>query len=157
MAAKTYCTLVAGAKYLKNFDAPATDAQKGMTQADLTECEENAAEIIDLELGELYDTSGWGTSPPPLIGTIATMLASAEAMLMKFSRDGVGKPGEFVDWLEGRARAMLDRIRMGNGVLRDASGAVIAPREERAPRVGNREDRPMSGPRWTRTGHSDGR
>jgi len=156
----SYCTLEVGKKYLKNLDALAADPQDGITQEDLTEAEEAAKNYIDLELGDLFSKgtmAGWTVTPPPTIEDTACRLASAEVIMLKFSRDGVAGPDGYVDWLTEGAVERLEKIKTGEAPLRDASGNVIQPQVDLRPRVKNREDMPFSGRRYKRRQFPDGR
>jgi len=121
-----YKTLTVGQRYLKNFDPLVTDAQQGITQADVNAAQVEADTLIDLALGDIYDVSGWATATPAIIASIADRLGSAYLIRCKFSRDGKADP-KFGDFLMEEAQQLLELLRDG-APLRLADGSIQKPK-----------------------------
>ena len=140
-----YCTLEVARRYLKSIDVLATDPTKGITQGDLTQAEDDAQAATDSALASHYDVSGWSAAPPPVIETVAELLASAQVLRYRYQRDslGGGEAGRFADVLRDEAQALLQELRAGRLHVVLADGTVQRMRPgvgSTVPRGSNPED-----------------
>lgn len=121
-----YCTLEVARRYLKSIDALATDPAKGITQEDLIQAETDAQARIDSLLAPYYDVSGWAAQTPPIIETVAELLASAQVLRYRFQREGLGASdaGRFAEVLRGEAERLLGLLRTGRLSVVLADGSV---------------------------------
>ena len=110
MANRSYKALAAGTGWLKNIDELAVSAEDGLTQADLTAAENQAAREIDSFFSKFYVIETWESDVPPAIAVIANMLGSSVALLMAFNRDGTGS-ADIATWLQAEARRLMQSLR----------------------------------------------
>ncbi len=141
-----YCTLEVAKRYLKSIDALATDPTKGITQEDLTQAETDAHSLIDSDLAPYYEVSGWSSAAPPIIETVAELLASAQVLRYRYQRDSLGgsDAGQFAEVLRTEARRMLALLKAGrlSVVLSDGTVQRMRPGVgSTVPRGLNPEDR----------------
>jgi len=142
----SYCTLEVAKRYLKSIDALATDPTKGITQEDLTQAETDAQARIDSDLAPYYEVSGWSSAAPPIIETVAELLASAQVLRYRYQRDSLGgaDAGQFAEVLRGEAARMLALLKAGrlSVVLSDGTVQRMRPGVgSTVPRGLNPEDR----------------
>lgn len=142
----SYCTLEVAKRYLKSIDALATDPTKGITQEDLTQAETDAQSLIDSDLAPYYEVSGWSSAAPPIIETVAELLASAQVLRYRYQRDSLGgsDAGQFAEVLRTEARRMLALLKAGrlSVVLSDGTVQRMRPGVgSTVPRGLNPEDR----------------
>ncbi len=142
----SYCTLEVAKRYLKSIDALAADPTKGITQEDLTQAETDAHSLIDSDLAPYYEVSGWSSAAPPIIETVAELLASAQVLRYRYQRDSLGgaDAGQFAEVLRTEARRMLALLKAGrlSVVLSDGTVQRMRPGVgSTVPRGLNPEDR----------------
>ena len=121
-----YCTLEVARRYLKSIDSLAVDPTKGITQEDLTQAQADAQARIDSLLAPYYDVSGWATQTPPIVETVAELLASAQVLRYRYQRDSLGgsDAGQFAEVLRGEAEGLLGLLRVGRLSVVLADGSV---------------------------------
>lgn len=142
----SYCTLEVAKRYLKSIDTLATDPTKGITQEDLTQAETDAHSLIDSDLAPYYEVSGWSSAAPPIVETVAELLASAQVLRYRYQRDSLGgsDAGKFAEVLRSEARRMLALLKAGrlSVVLSDGTVQRMRPGVgSTVPRGLNPEDR----------------
>jgi len=122
----SYATLEVARRYLKNIDALATDPTKGITQEDLTQAALDAQARIESDLAGCYDTAGWAEDTPPIIETVAELLASAQVLRYRYQRDSLGGAdvAEFAAALGSEAERLLADLRTGRLYVLSTAGAV---------------------------------
>ena len=135
-----YVVLDEGERFVKPIDALVVVAADGMTQADFTSAEDNAAVHINAMIGWMYDITGWAASTPALIGLAADYIASATAMDMYLNRDTEITVGaEFMpDDLWAKGMELLEGIREGKYEVTDLSTGGLLQRKRISPRQGPR-------------------
>jgi len=122
----SYCTLEVARRYLKNIDALVTDPTRGITQEDLTQAEADAQARIASNLASCYDTAGWAEDIPPIIATVAELLASAQVLRYRYQRDSLGGAdvAEFAALLRTEAERLLADLRTGRLHVLRTGGSV---------------------------------
>lgn len=105
--------LAVGVGWLKAFDPLATDAQKGITQADLTAAENWADAVVEAAFIGLYDMADWKTTQVPLVAQIFDLLASARAIAFKYARPAMAdnEKNSQSDVLMKQALELIQQVR----------------------------------------------
>jgi hypothetical protein len=121
-----YVNLEVARRYLKSIDALATDPTKGITQEDLTQAELDAQARIDSDLASYYDTSGWAEDTPPIIETVAELLASAQVLRYRYQRDSLGgtESAQFAELLRSEGERLLAEVKAGRLSVVGTRGGV---------------------------------
>ncbi|HOQ59091.1 MAG TPA: hypothetical protein PKZ08_00585 [Vicinamibacterales bacterium] len=130
----SYATLTVGQGFLKNLDPLVTNAQHGLTAADVAKAEAAADAQVNAWFARHYDVASPSFATAPMVAQIAERLGSALLLAYKFSRDGTGNVN-LIGALKLEAREMKDRV-IADGLV-SATGAILARRHGNAPRVGN--------------------
>lgn len=126
----SYASLQVGVGFLKNFDALVSDAQKGLTAADVAKAEAYADRTINAFFARRgYDLTNAAFQTAPMIVEIAEMLGAARMIVFKFAINADADPG-LSEKLESDAKRLMEEVAV-SGLL-DADGDPIWPATGRA-------------------------